>query len=174
MAASVYPLAHAGLAVGLGHLADQRFRLPDRALVWLAVGALLPDLLDKAISVGLALGEGRLIGHTLVFACAWIVAGVAAYPDARIAWPQLVGFGSLSHVLADLPAVATSLWPAFGVAFPIRGVSYAPRSVVAGLLGDPVVLVAEIAGAAILAAVVADRRGWPSPPPGARDDPGRG
>lgn len=151
----MYPFAHLGLALlaaralrGAKGFAELRWR-------WLALGALLPDLLDKPLGlVVLDLHEGRLIGHTLVFAGALLAAGLARTgPLSPVA---LIGWGCLSHLALDLPAAPVLLWPAFGWQFPIRG--YTLTDVATDLWSRPDLLAGEVAGVAALAFVAWERR----------------
>lgn len=147
----MYPLAHAGFAAALGRLGARRVALSARGIAALALGGVLPDLLDKPLGFFvLHVGEGRLVGHTLVFALAWLALGVA-WKRSLLAWPALVGWGCLSHLLLDLPHAATVLWPFLGT-FPIRGYTLDA----AGFL-RPSALVGEVAGGLTLALLAWER-----------------
>lgn len=166
----MYPLAHAAFALGVARLVRSRAALPSRGWAWLALGALLPDLLDKALGlVVFQLGEGRLWGHTLVFALAWLLLGRASR-GSWLAWPALVGWGCLSHLALDVPQAATALWPLLGHEFPIRG--YDLDDLALDLWRRPVQLAGEVAGGVVLAVLVWERArarrgssGTANPPP---------
>lgn len=168
----MYPLAHAGFAVAVGHLASDRIALPRHGLALLALGALIPDLLDKSFGyLLLQIPQGRLVGHTLLFAAVWAGSAYAAdagpwtREDAPVpGLPALgaVAVGVLTHLLLDLPGPRVLLWPAYGVGFPLQ-LERVPGAVdlVRFLLERPAYLVAEGAGAVALGAVVWERRGSP-------------
>jgi hypothetical protein len=57
---------------------------PKAVEAWLALGAVLPDLLDKPLGfLVLGLPEGRLVGHTLLFAGAWLAAACQGDADLQ-------------------------------------------------------------------------------------------
>ena len=118
----MYLLAHLGLTV----LAWEALRrvLPARRamaapLLAVAVGALLPDLVDKPLGhLVLHWDAGRLFAHTLLFTLAL---GLAAWGAVR-RWPRTgallaaLAFGAGAHLVLDRmwlePAVL--LWPFLG------------------------------------------------------------
>lgn len=119
----MYPVAHMGIAVGAVKAGERLF--PARWLPldyrFAALGALLPDLIDKppAYFLGYGNGHGHTYAHTLVFALIVILSGVliaARNGDPRL---LLVGLGSLSHLLVDPVVVhpGTLFWPLFGFEF---------------------------------------------------------
>ena len=153
----MYPLGHVGLGV---HLIPARVRrtLPLR---WLALGCLLPDLIDKPawllLRAAHAGGGGtRLFGHTLLFCTALgLLARVTGRP-----WLRALCAGALTHVLLDvagevlsgMPALWTGwlFWPLSGARFPVEA------NLLAGPLAErSIYLLAEAAGALLLA-----RDGW--------------
>ena len=128
----MFPLGHAAFAYlsYVGFAAATRRPLPVRwALVPLAVGSQLPDLLDKPLSFYGVLASGRSLGHSVLVAGAF-VAGVwvlARRVDGGRGWrrpfehaPAAFAVGYLSHLLGDsLGALAAGrygdltflLWP---------------------------------------------------------------
>jgi hypothetical protein len=100
------------------------FRDPKMDLRVLALGAVLPDLLDKPIGSLVFHGyfrTGRIYGHTLLFA-ALLLAGVMALTrrgtTARRRWMALP-IGVFIHLLLDIPLEsATFWWPFLGFEFP--------------------------------------------------------
>jgi hypothetical protein len=144
-------LAHAGFAIAAGRTA--RKGLPFASMAWLGVGGVLPDLLDKPVALLLHVNEGRLLGHTVLFALAWLGVGLA-WRRPLAAPPALVGWGCLSHLLLDLPQPGTALWPLLGAAFPIRNYAISfPGGIVQDMVARPTYLVGEVAGLAVLALV---------------------
>ena len=130
----MYPVAHMAAAVGgvwLGERVLNRVRGVVPSAVWridfrwVAVGALLPDVIDKPLArAGIdALSydqtAGHSIGHTLLVSLAVLAAGslLASRGEARLLW---LGLGCATHLLVD-PVVAypgVLLWPLFGFDFP--------------------------------------------------------
>jgi hypothetical protein len=118
----VYLLAHVGLTV-LAWEALRRLFPARRAmaapLLAVAVGALLPDLLDKPLGhLVLRWDAGRLFAHTLLFTLALGLAAWAACRRSPRAGALLgaLAFGSGAHLLLDRmwqePGVL--LWPLLG------------------------------------------------------------
>jgi hypothetical protein len=87
-----------------------------------ALGALLPDLIDKPLTWFLfpdAFNDDHIFGHALLLPLALFLLGLfsARRGDAR---PLLVGAGALTHLLVD-PVVLypkTLFWPLLGLEFP--------------------------------------------------------
>jgi membrane-bound metal-dependent hydrolase YbcI (DUF457 family) len=131
------------------------FRDPEMDLRVLAVGAVLPDLIDKPIGSILFTdyyGTGRIYAHTLAFA-AIVLFGVMALTSrgsaARKRWMALP-IGVFFHLLLDMPVDAETLWwPVLGLEFP----SFAEGALVdlvAYLLKSPWVVLQELIGATYL------------------------
>ncbi len=116
--AEPYPPPAGAEAVATPTLSDRI----DYRLV--AVGALLPDLVDKPIGKILFRGpledNGHVFGHTLLFTLAILLPGI--YLLARAGDPRLlaVAVGSLSHIAIDPVnhAPRTLFWPLLGLGFP--------------------------------------------------------
>jgi len=126
---AMYPVTHMVVAVG-GVWAGERLsrRLPgvrgdDGAATgidyrFVALGALMPDVIDKPLYRVTSIGSDHAIGHTLAFSLALIAVGavLARRGEMRLFW---LGLGSLSHPLVD-PVVmypGTLLWPLLGWGF---------------------------------------------------------
>jgi len=156
----------------LGHIGIGSRLLPGglrapRLWRWMALGCLLPDLLDKPLWLAapklfaghpgpIAMLAGtRLFGHTLLLVgLATVVARVLRGPRLRA-----VSLGALTHLLLDLVGDLVSgppanwpgwlLWPAFGWRFPTgdgRDLAYHLRTVAE----HRVYIVGELVGGAIL------------------------
>lgn len=145
----MFPLGHMGLTMLAGEALRRRW---PRAARWplggLAVGAMLPDVLDKPVGhLLLDLGNGRLVGHTLLFAAALAALAWAARSRPR-AGPALacLAMGSATHLVLDQMwrTPATLLWPALGLAFPALHV--APAAWWEMLLTQPAVQAGEALG----------------------------
>ena len=130
----MYPLGHVGLGV---HLIPERLRRGLR-FRWLALGCLLPDLIDKPWWLATRLLHTghrgtRLLGHTLLL-CAAL--GLAARL-LRLPALRAVSLGAFTHaaldvageVLSGMPPIWTGwlLWPLFGWRFPIEATALEPR-----------------------------------------------
>ena len=126
----MYPLGHLGIG---SHLVPRRLRTHWR---WLALGCLLPDLLDKPWFLWMeelhTPSGSRLFGHTLLF-CALL--GLAAFLFRSPALRAL-GLGVLTHLALDLAGELAAgmrpiwkgwlLWPLFGWRFPVEANALAP------------------------------------------------
>ena len=90
-----------GLILGLALVG----RLDDRRLIgFAALGAVLPDLLDKPVGHLLlagSLNSGRLFGHGLLFLALLAVAGIALYRRRESFALLAVAAGALSHQVLD-------------------------------------------------------------------------
>lgn len=143
-AVGVFLLGHLGIGLGLAWLLSWKSRVRvDYRLVLL--GAILPDLIDKPLSVLLNL-DTRLWAHTLLFLGAVLV--LSAVPP----WNglRLIGFGTATHLLLDEiwiePAVAW--YPAFGWTF--AAAAFTVDHWFEALLYDPIVQAGEILGTILL------------------------
>ena len=151
----MYPLAHMTFAcgavwAGAGLLDRTRVlrawktsQRVDYRLV--ALGALLPDLIDKPIGWVLFRdtfdGSDHLFAHTLLFPLTLLVPGF--YLWVRLGDPRLVGVGMgvLSHLASDPVTHAPQIlfWPLLGLDFPD-----------VSLLNRPATIATETAAALIL------------------------
>lgn len=153
----VFPLAHVGFTVAAVELAR---RVPRFAAVarwpWVAVavGAMLPDALDKPLGHGiLDWGAGRLFGHSIAFVALLVLTAVAL--DRRgsrraAAAVAALAFGSAAHLALDgiWRSPEVMLWPLLG---PIPHGDFQPAQWVAILLSDRFIQVTEAAGAVAVA-----------------------
>jgi membrane-bound metal-dependent hydrolase YbcI (DUF457 family) len=119
----MYPVAHATIAVGAVKAGEGLFPRSWLPLDYrfAALGALLPDLIDKPPAYFLSVGDphGHTFAHTLVFALTVIVGGVLIANRSGDSRLLVVGLGWLSHLLVDPVVVypVTLLWPLFGFEF---------------------------------------------------------
>ena len=116
---------HIGVTLGvfivLGILYPQLKTIID--LKYLAIGALLPDLIDKPIGMVIfsyILANGRIIGHTLLFSISILIIGLYFYDkrmDIRI---FSIASGTFFHLMEDQMwgDPRTLFWPLFGWSFP--------------------------------------------------------
>ncbi len=128
------------------------FRDPKVDVRFLAVGALLPDLIDKPLGTLLfreVFDEAtRLIGHTLLLSLLIMAAVLLSTRRGRVRrqWMALA-VGVLIHLLLDgmWTDQQTFLWPAFGWAF-VPGLPDYWSGLIARLVGDPWALLQEAVG----------------------------
>lgn len=117
------------------------------------LGSMLPDIIDKPVGV-ILLGNGRIFGHTLLFALGLLVAGGLLYSQRHKAWLLILGYGCAIHLVLDRmwQTPATLLWPLYGWTFERGdGTGWLPR-VFHSLTHDIAIYLPEIVGALILIA----------------------
>ncbi len=132
------------------------FRDPKVDLRYLALGAVLPNLIDKPLGT-LLLTEtfahnGRIVAHTLLFSA--VLTGLVLLTTRRGRRRRrgmAVAVGGLLHLLLDgmWTVRETFLWPAFGWAFPAGDPDFWP-GLPQRVLSDPLLLLGEAAGLAYL------------------------
>jgi len=130
----MYPLAHIGIALLLGKLLRRRLKLKDMRLV--ALGSMLPDIIDKPLTI-LGIGSGRFVAHSLLFT---IFVSLLS---------REVGFGCVIHLLLD------RIWEEPKVLFlPFLGIPPTVHHTIYGfiriLLTDRTVQLGEVVGAICL------------------------
>ena len=159
----MFPFAHVGIGT---HLIPGRVRasLPWR---WLALGCLLPDLIDKPIWIAGRLASGavdadgslfanaRLFGHSLFFA-GLLALAAALVPAARLrALAYAVPTHLLLDVLTDYGLGGHGVWRTW-LFWPLAIQSFASVSnspllhAFASEASSPVYLSSELLGAALL------------------------
>ncbi len=125
----MYPVTHVAIAVG-SVWASKHIRIrtvapaspPSIDYRLVALGGLVPDLIDKPLSWVLFPGtfpDSHIYGHTLLLPLVLIIAGLitARSGDLRL---LALGFGCLTHPLVD-PVILyprTLFWPLLGTDFP--------------------------------------------------------
>jgi inner membrane protein len=84
---------------------------------FLALGSLLPDIVDKPLA--LVYGGGRDLCHTLVFIMLILTVGALLYRIRKSSWLLCIALGCVAHVLLDAMWLkqSTFLWPLFGWGF---------------------------------------------------------
>ena len=123
------------------------------------LGALLPDIIDKPIGVVFFGSEGRLIGHTLLFALVLTFVGLYLYGRHGRVGLLLVALCSMGHLILDEMWLEpeTLFWPTYGEALAEYDVANweAMRiwfdEMVQQLETNPVVLLPEILGIVVVA-----------------------
>jgi hypothetical protein len=140
--------AHLGLTLAAADLLRRPAGIRP-ALALLALGSMLPDIIDKPLGYAIfgTPAMGRIYAHTLLFLLA-----LAALAMIRISAASLAG-GVLAHLALDMIWLSPTvfLWPLLGEfpsANPIGILSYMDM-IIRGL-GDPGIFVPEMAGLAYL------------------------
>jgi membrane-bound metal-dependent hydrolase YbcI (DUF457 family) len=110
-----------GIFFGLRHFIPRLRTILDPR--YLAIGALLPDLIDKPIGEVIFAStfySGRIIGHTLLFSLLLFLAGLFMYERKRDIRALSLTAGSFLHLFEDQMGSdpQTFLWPLFGWSFP--------------------------------------------------------
>ncbi len=152
--------AHLGLTLAAAKLAG-RLGGTSFALLFVAIGSILPDLIDKPLGFLIygAMGTGRIFAHSLLFLL--LIATIAAILQNRAL--ASLSFGVLAHLALDsiwrTPEIL--LWPLLG-GFPTN-----PDLSVLGYfemlirgLERPDILVPELLGLLYLAAF--GLQSWPA------------
>jgi hypothetical protein len=116
----MYPVAHILTAVAATKAVERLLpageKPPDYRFA--ALGALLPDLIDKPLErLGVAgVPDGHTFAHTLLFSSLLIASGTVVARRRKDTRLLLLGLGALSHLLVD-PVIVyprTLFWPLFG------------------------------------------------------------
>ncbi|MHC1757876.1 MAG: metal-dependent hydrolase [Methanosarcina sp.] len=90
---------------------------------YLAIGAILPDLIDKPIGEVIfasTFASGRIIGHTLLFSLLLFLIGLYMYEKRRDIRGLSLTSGSFLHLFEDQMGLdpQTFFWPLLGWSFP--------------------------------------------------------
>ncbi|MCQ1535221.1 metal-dependent hydrolase [Methanosarcina sp. KYL-1] len=117
---------HIGVTVGIFILLERIVpSLRGRfAYFYIALGALLPDLLDKPIGRVIfaeSIANGRLLGHTLAFCFFIALLGYYQYGKSKDIRVFLVSGACFLHLLEDRMWATPHVffWPVFGWEFPV-------------------------------------------------------
>ena len=123
------PFAHIAIALVLFYIAGLAFpKIRPHINYWyVAVGSMLPDLIDKPVGIILfadVFSSGRIFSHSLLFVGVLGVAGYYIYAKRGDSRVLMLAGGSLIHQLLDgmWNTPVTFLWPLLGWEFQRRGV----------------------------------------------------
>ncbi|AKB18498.1 MULTISPECIES: metal-dependent hydrolase [unclassified Methanosarcina] len=116
-----------GIFFGLGIFIPRLRTIIDPR--YLAIGAILPDLIDKPIGEVIfasTFANGRIIGHTLLFSLLLFIIGLYMYGKRRDIRGLSLTAGSFLHLFEDQMGLdpQTFLWPLFGWSFPRESRDY--------------------------------------------------
>ncbi len=147
----MFPLGHLGITLGIAiALVKVRPTLERRLdLRFVLFGAILPDVIDKLfghVILAGTLDNGRLVGHSALFAIVFLAVGILIASDRLTS----IGFASGVHLGLDLMwyLPSTLFWPAYGFGFPAE--DFEVYDWFATLVRDPVVQAGEVIGGIIL------------------------
>jgi hypothetical protein len=131
----MYFFGHIGMALFLGFMLS----LP---MVFVMIGSILPDIIDKPLFLlGLA-PSGRYISHTLIF---FVATSIATYLITRNKFATLaLSFGMATHFFGDV----FHFVPWF---YPFVNYDFKPYAI---LGWDPIAITAEIVGFVLLVIIV--------------------
>jgi membrane-bound metal-dependent hydrolase YbcI (DUF457 family) len=108
---------------------------------YLAIGAILPDLIDKPIGEVIfasTFSSGRIIGHTLLFSLLLFLIGLYMYGKKRDIRVLSLTSGAFFHLFEDQMGSdpQTFLWPLFGWSFPRDSRDYIGLEHILGMFAD--------------------------------------
>lgn len=152
----MFPLGHLGVTLAFARLGQRLSTGLHVDYRFLLLGSLLPDLIDKPLSLATGIG-GRSLAHTLLFSLALTLLFVLMRsrpepPERHATWAAVLlglAIGSWSHLLLDRMWTQPEIlfWPFLGVAFPVD--PFDPFNFLEGYR-DPHVLIGDILGALAL------------------------
>ena len=127
------------------------FRDPNVDLRFLALGSILPDLIDKPLGTILfadTFQASQIFGHSLAFSS--LLMAVVLLGTRRGIWRRrlmAVAVGSFFHLALDAmwTVKETFMWPAFGWSFPPGPTEYW-TGFIDRLFGNPWTVAMEVAG----------------------------
>ncbi len=121
------PFAHIGIALVLFYIIGLAFpKIRPHINYWyVAVGSMLPDLIDKPVGIILfqdVFASGRIFAHSLLFVVVLGAAGYYLYTRKKDPRFLMLAGGSLIHQLLDgmWNTPTTFLWPLLGWEFERR------------------------------------------------------
>jgi membrane-bound metal-dependent hydrolase YbcI (DUF457 family) len=124
----------------------------------LMVGALVPDIIDKPLSL-FGFGNGRSITHTLLIFLIALSIGLYIFKYYKRTWPLPIVTGMLTHLILDSmwATPQTLLWPLYGWAFRVPDQRIGLGQIIIwwhNLISDPGVYIWEAIGILILTAFI--------------------
>ena len=120
------------------------------------LGSMLPDIIDKPLGIWLlrdALSNGRVFGHTLLFALLLLVVGAYLFAKDGRRNVLFLSFGSITHLCLDemWQNPTTLLWPLYGWSLERTDVSHWLKRILTSLATEPSAYIPEIIGALLIA-----------------------
>lgn len=121
----------------------------------LAVGSLLPDIIDKPVGQYLfveTFHNGRIFSHSLLFLMLLSAFGFYLFKAYRQVWMLTLAAGTLTHLIFDgmwaIPG--TFLWPLMGWKFSPIELEGLAGKILDGLVSNPMIFTSEIIGLAVV------------------------
>lgn len=124
-----------GIFFGLGFFIPRLRTIIDPR--YLAIGALLPDLIDKPLGMIIfasTFANGRIISHTLLFVLSLFLVGLYVHEKKKDFKVLTLAAGSFFHLMEDdmWTTPKTLFWPLLGLKFPknhtdFNGIEYLTR-----------------------------------------------
>ena len=121
----MFIFGHIGITLGIFILIRKipRFSGLDLNIPLIALGSMLPDILDKPLGEILladTLANGRIYGHTLLFFILVLATAFYFYKKKNDHDVLIIPFASLMHLMEDRmwTTPQTLFWPLFGWQFP--------------------------------------------------------
>jgi hypothetical protein len=116
-----------GIFFGLGIFIPRLRTIIDPR--YLAIGAILPDLIDKPVGEVIfasTFSSGRIMGHTLLFSLLLFLIGLYVYEKRRDLWGLSLASGSFLHLFEDQieSNPQNFFWPLLGWSFPKNSRDY--------------------------------------------------
>ena len=124
---NMFLFGHLGITLGIAFLLFYilKIKLDRRLYLFILIGAILPDLIDKPIGEVLlanSISNGRLFAHTLLFVVILLLIGTYVYTRNGNGEKAIIllGFGSFLHLCEDQMWLSpkTLFYPFFGFGFP--------------------------------------------------------
>lgn len=121
----MFIFGHLGITLGIFQLARKAPGISGISLdlKMVALGAMLPDLIDKPLGellLASSLANGRIIGHTLLLCLVIALAGVYMWMKRQDLKLIIVSAAAFLHLLEDRmwETPQTFFWPLLGLEFP--------------------------------------------------------
>lgn len=116
---------HIGVTIGIFFLLGLAFPAirPYIKYEYVALGSLLPDLIDKPVGRLLladSIANGRIFAHTLIFILVLLMVSWYLYKSREEMRMLIISGASFCHLIEDemWRHLATLLWPLYGWTFP--------------------------------------------------------
>lgn len=104
------PIGHIGVSILIG-------RIFNLKLIYVAIGALLPDIIDKTMRIANAAPASRYIGHSLLAGVTFFILVFALTRNKDSALSTT--FGAYIHLIEDLPYFLPLLFPLVDYTWPV-------------------------------------------------------
>ena len=121
----------------------------------LLIGSLLPDIIDKPISLFFfrdTFATSRMFCHTLLFLIVIALGGLYLYRSRKKTWLSVFSFGTFTHLILDGMWLhpQTLFWPLYGFSFQKICLTTWIQDMLYTVLNHPVRLIPEFIGLAII------------------------